>query len=80
MENPNDPKDEELDFDEAEETEPDMEGVCHNCFKECKPGDTFCCPECAKEYDEDEDFDDEDLDDEDFDDEFDEEDEEDSEE
>jgi hypothetical protein len=52
MEDVNDPKDEDLDFEEQEETEPDMEGVCHNCFKECKKGDTFCSDACAKEYDE----------------------------
>jgi predicted amidophosphoribosyltransferase len=52
MEDHIDPRDEELDFEEPEEEEePSLEGICHNCYKECKPGETFCCPECAKEYD-----------------------------
>ena len=74
MENPNDPKDEELDFEEQEEQAPELEGVCHNCFKEVKAGVTFCGPECAKEYEEDissEDLD-EDADGDEFDEEFDE--------
>jgi len=77
MENPNDPKDEDLEFDEPEEVgEPEMEGICHNCFKECKKGDTFCSPACANEYDEDLAAEEGDEFDEDLDEEFDEEDEE----
>ena len=66
-------KDEEMEFDEPEEEtdgEPDMEGICQNCFKGCKKSDTFCSPVCAKEFGEDLDSEgdefDEDIDEEDL--------------
>jgi hypothetical protein len=71
------PEDEAID---AEESEENQEGLCLQCFKECKPNEQFCSEACKEQYDEDLDFDGDEFED-DFEDEdeeeFDEEDEED---